>query len=561
MRQLPTQPHPTLRPRHAAALAAGLTTLVVIVGAIASGAAARSGAQGAGLVGGDRPNFLLVTTDDQTVRDLSVMPTTKALIGRKGVTFKRAYASYPLCCPSRVTMLTGRYTHNHGVLANDPPAGGYGRLIGSEKHTLPVWLDKAGYRSIHIGKMPNGYGAPSQTALDHVPPGWSEFYGFRPRDPAGQPEPRCRSSAYIDFCLNEDPDGRDGPLPVKRVQYLGGYQTDVYAARAAERIAAHFSHPVTDNSPLYMQVHFFAPHAPATAATRHEGAFASAPLPKEPGFNEADVSDKPKWLRSSVGRMGSGLISQIANLHRKRLASLLAVDEGVAQIIAALADEGELGNTYVVFASDNAFFQGQHRLHQGKFLAHEPSARIPMMMRGPGIPAGVRSHELVMNTDIVPTVVGIAGAKPSRSQDGRSLLPFARKAGLETTRPLLLESGAAIAKLATASGQVRASKAVKSLDQEPTATAAFGRDIAAPRYSGIRIGRYVWIEYTDRSRELYDLATDRFQLYSRHSSLRYKRPRRWLKAALSRLESCTGRPCRLAIGKPPKPLPKAKRRR
>ena len=114
---------------------------------------------------GGPPHVIMITTDDQTVRDMVAMPQTQALIGAAGATFTNAYASYPLCCPSRATLLTGQHAHNHGVLGNTAPDGGYEMLRDEE--TLPVWLGRSNYRPIHIGKMPNGYGASDPT---YVPP-------------------------------------------------------------------------------------------------------------------------------------------------------------------------------------------------------------------------------------------------------------------------------------------------------------------------------------------------------------------------------------------------------
>lgn len=102
----------------------------------------------------DRPNVVVVMTDDQTVADLQAMPRTRAAIAAQGVTFDRSYVSYPVCCPSRATYLSGQYAHNHGVLGLYPPTGGYGRF--GHANVLPVWLERAGYATAHVGKYMNG---------------------------------------------------------------------------------------------------------------------------------------------------------------------------------------------------------------------------------------------------------------------------------------------------------------------------------------------------------------------------------------------------------------------
>ena len=125
-----------------------------------------------------KPNIIMFTTDDQTLRDMSVMPKTQALIGAPGATFLKAFASDPLCCPSRVTVQTGEYAHNTGVLGNTPPQGGYQSF--NDKNDLPIWLQSAGYRTVHIGKMPNGFA--ESKGDTYVPPGWGPF-------PAKGPQP------------------------------------------------------------------------------------------------------------------------------------------------------------------------------------------------------------------------------------------------------------------------------------------------------------------------------------------------------------------------------------
>jgi N-acetylglucosamine-6-sulfatase len=483
-----------------------------------------------------KPNFVMITIDDATFRDMVALPQTQALIGAQGASFRNAFASYPLCCPSRATFLTGQFAHNHGVLGNTPPDGGYAML--NDKQTIPVWMQDAGYHSVHVGKMPNGYGDGDE---DYVPPGWrlpgGEFYGFVPHPP----------SAYYGFKLNEN-----GTV----VQYGGSdYQTDVYAEKAAASIATHAT--VRPDEPLFMMLQFFAPHDPALPATRHIGAFSTAPLPKDKSFNEKDFKDKPPWLRG-VKRMGGGLISKVTTRYRNRLETLLAVDEAVSSVVGALQTAGMLENTYILFTSDNGFMQGQHRLHQGKFVAYDASSKVPLLLRGPGIPPGAVSKELVSNVDIVPTILDAAGAIAGVTQDGRSLLPFARQPGERTRRPILLETGRPIAIADPASaaggGKLRSSVYVKNLDLDRTAQIS-GRVIKPPKYRAIRTGRYLLIKYSDGGRELYDMKLDPLQLDSVYKSGRYRAIRKFLLKSLAKLTPCVGVTCNADIGKPPKPLP------
>lgn len=490
------------------------------------------------------PNIVVLTTDDQTVRDMLALQQTQALIGAQGATFARSYVSFPLCCPARATWLTGQHAHNHGVLGNTAPDGGYAML--KDDQTLPVWLQKRDYRTVHVGKMPNGY---AETDQDYVPPGWrlpdGEFYGFVPDPP----------SAYTGFKLNEN-----GVVN----QYTPlDYQTDVYAEKATQAIVTHTT--TSPSRPLFLQVDFFAPHDPAEPAVRHDGAFSTLPLPIDKSFNEKDNSDKPGWLRA-VRRMGGGLISKIQNRYRNRLESLLAVDEAVAKIVAELNAQGILDNTYIFFTSDNGFMQGQHRLHQGKFVAYDPSAQVPLLVRGPGIPAGAVSSELVTNVDLVATILDIAGASPGITIDGRSYLPFAQNPTSRSERPILFETGRAIA-LADPAGASAAGKRkkkssiyVKNLDLDRTAQLA-GRVIKPPKYRAIRTRRYLLIKYSDHGRELYDMAKDRLQIRSVYKNPRYKKIKKLLLRKLAKLTQCSGATCNPIIKKPPKPIPKSKLKR
>ncbi len=493
---------------------------------------------------GGPPHVIMITTDDQTVRDMVALPQTQALIGAAGISFTNAYASYPLCCPSRATLLTGQHAHNHGVLGNTAPDGGYEMLRDEE--TLPVWLGRSNYRPLHIGKMPNGYGASDPT---YVPPGWGpfpaggEFYGFLPDPP----------SAYTGFKLNEN------GVPV---QYLPeDYQTDVYAQKAVSRIGNHFT--AFPNRPLYMEVQFFAPHDPAIPAPRHDGAFSTALIPTDASFNEKNAKEKPGWLRA-VNRMGPGLISKVQARYQNRLETLLAVDDAVSAIVNELDSQGVLGETYIVFTSDNGYMQGQHRLHQGKFVAYDPSAKVPLLVRGPGIPPGSVSKELVSNVDIVPTILDAANATPGVTQDGRSLLPFAADPALRSTRPILLETGRPIAisdpLSASASGKPKFKKKsirVKNLDLDRTAQIA--KVVKPPKYRAIRTGRYLLIKYADGGRELYDMPRDRLQVNSVWKNSRYFPVRKFLLKKLAKLTPCIGTGCNAELKKPPKPLPKRKK--
>jgi N-acetylglucosamine-6-sulfatase len=501
-----------------------------------------------------RPNVIMFTTDDQTVRDMVAMPKTLNLIGAQGANFPHAYVSMSLCCPSRVTVQTGEYAHNHGVLGNTPPQGGYQRF--NDQNDLPVWLQSAGYRTIQVGKMPNGFPAPHHD--DYVPPGWGPCPGGL------TPSPSCKgefygflspASAYFGFALNQNG-------TVKQYN-ADDYQTDVYANLAVDAIDNHVANH--SDAPLYMQVQFFAPHDPADPSPSHAGAFAGTPLPIDASFNEKNVKDKPGWIRV-IRRFGGGLISKIQSRYQRRLETLLSVDDAIEKIVNDLQAKGALDNTYLIFTSDNGFMQGQHRLHQGKFAPYEPSVKVPLLIRGPGIPPGGLPRALVWNADITSTILQVAGASAGLPQDGRSLLPYAQDPNLKSTRPLLLETGPPGSTIeptaASAAGgvkrrRVKFSTYVKNLDLDRTAQ--ISRAIVAPRYRAIRTGRYLLVKYSNGNREMYDLSSDPLELDSVYKDSRYFPVRKYLQKALAGLFKCAGANCSAEAGKPPKPLAKRKR--
>jgi N-acetylglucosamine-6-sulfatase len=445
-----------------------------------------------------RPNIVVIETDDQTVESMRVMDNVRALIGNHGATFKNSFVNYSLCCPSRATFLTGQYEHNHGVLGNLPPDGGFERF--QELHgdnNLAVWLRRAGYQTAMIGKYLNGY-----TNQPRVPAGWSEWYAAAPYD------------QYVyDYRLNEN-----GTI----VQYgedPADFKQDVLTRKAVGFV----NRRAPQAQPFFLWLTYTAPHdgawggAPldyclglaAKPAPRHAHAFDSEPLPRPPNFNEYDVSDKPAEIRNRA-LFGADWIAEIQRRYRCQLESLLSVDEGVEKIVRALVANSELANTMLIFTSDNGLFNGEHRIPLEKGHIYEESIRVPLVIRGPGIPQGVNIGDLTINADLAPTIVDVANASPGLTMDGRSLIPVAQNPGIERGRELLIESE---------------------------------RLYAQPSFNAIRTDRYMYAEYATGEQELYDLQSDPFELWSRHNAPAYASVKSELAARLHRLQSCAGTSC------------------
>jgi arylsulfatase A-like enzyme len=536
------------RPRIAYArtlIASGVALLALGTGVLAAGEAraARTGA-----------NVVFILTDDMSSSELAGMPNVESLIAGEGTTFNEAYVSFPLCCPSRATMLSGQYMHNHGVHGNLPPSGSWFKFRSHESNDLPVWLQKAGYYNVHIGKYMNGYSVVDGTLP--VPEGWNEWYGKTSED-----------ALYFDYNLIE----KSTLNGIPRITFYGDqptdYQTDVFGDRAVDFVRDS----AVSHEPFWLNLWFNSPHGPFDPAPRDLYRLAGTPQPKLPGFNEKDIRDKPNWLRKQVRKpLRKKQINLIDKERRRQQEQLLSVDQSVGELIAELKEKGILDDTYVIFASDNGFFRGEHRIASGKYLPYDPSARVPLVIRGPGIPHGGVSDELVWNGDIAQTIEQIASGSENPAVDGRSLLPYAENPALRSTRPVLLEgdtgpggTGAEEAR-ASAAAMARAARVhvagrrgVRNLEQEADAIKSAHNTNTAPAYRSIRTDRYEYTVYANGQTELYDMKRDPAQLHSLVRNPRYKLVRQWLLSQLTPLTTCAGAACRADIGPDPLPLPKS----
>jgi N-acetylglucosamine-6-sulfatase len=400
------------------------------------------------------PNVVLILTDDQRFDSLHVMPHLQRLLVAKGMTLRRAIVTNPLCCPSRATILTGRYSHTTGVYTNGGQNGGWSAFQASESDTIATTLHDDGYRTALIGKYMNGYGVEPA----YVPPGWDRWLALT--GPGG----------YFDYSMYDDTRGHVtyGSLP-------GDYLTDVIRQQAVS-----FIRTAPEEAPLFMVVAPFAPHGPFTAAPRHNGTFASTRVPLGPAVNETDVSDKPAYIASR----GVALPSAIVARTRDQWETLLAVDELVFKIVRALAETGRRANTLLIFTSDNGLSNREHRW-VGKQVPYEHSIRVPMVVALPGqIPAGTVSNALVSNVDLAPTIADFAGT--GHAADGVSM------------RPLLTDQ----------SSSIRDSVLLEHVESGPM----------LPTYCGVRTRSFTFAHYSTGEEELYDLAKDPHQLQNVVSS-------------------------------------------
>ena len=500
-----------------------------------------------------RPNILVVMTDDQATADLKHMPNVKRLLARQGTTFADAVDSFPLCCPARATFITGQYAHNHKVMGNFWPFGWYG--MKGRANILPSWLQKAGYRTALIGKWLNGYGSRDQHG--EVPAGFDIWRGLLD----------ASAYDYYNYVMNRDGDLQtwgDADFARKLVEFakiqvirndagaagvfgaltdtFGPGPYDYWGAQNPKEYSPDVTGGITEDlvrsqgkakKPFFIWWSPAAPHREDVAVTlmgrpgadprpapRYEAKSKRYKLPRPPNFNERDFSDKPTNLTSKAPLLTQKQIQQLQLNYEGRIGSLLAVDDHVKKLVGILRKTGQLKNTLIVFLSDNGWLQGQHRVPGDKYLPYEESLRVPLILRGPGVPAGRTVRGQVANIDFAPTLLDAARARPGRTMDGVSLLPTARNPRKRPDRVIQIEAPAPL---------FRGNLPANQWDRP---------------YKGVRTDRYTYVVYMETGdQELYDRRKDPYQLRNVAAVGAYAKVKKVLARKLVRLETCRGRSC------------------
>jgi N-acetylglucosamine-6-sulfatase len=399
-----------------------------------------------------KPNLVLILTDDQRWDSMLAMPSVRTLLGGHGVTFRNAFVTTALCCPSRASILTGKYSRHTGVYQNVPPHGG--AVSFDDSSTLATWLKGADYTNAYVGKYLNAY----WQIAHHIPPGWDDWVAI-----TSQPTVK-----YRNFTMNQNG---------KFVDY-GSIDRD-YSTSVLQRFATRFL--TRAKPPFFLHFAPVAPHPPADPLPRDTQLFKHLP-PPSPSFDEPDVSDKP-WaaLHPRLGPKGR---RDAMTMHTRTLESLRPVDRAVAAIVKVLTNRGLLDNTVIVFMSDNGLLLGEHRLSQ-KIWPYEESIRVPMVVRIPWLTKAQVDDHVVLNIDLAPTFAELAGVAADHP-DGRSLLPL-----LQGEQPLW-----------------RSSFVAEYLGPDQ------GFSGGPPPFEAIRTTRYLYVEYKVGWRELYDLQTDPYELHN-----------------------------------------------
>ena len=390
------------------------------------------------------PNILFILTDDQRDDTLSCMPKLQRRLERGSLRFARSYATTALCCPSRTSILTGQYARHHGVRNNggevdDEQFGGADlfRELGNDERTVARWLRDSGYRTGFFGKFLNGY----LEADGYVPPDWDVWKS-----------PLDTEHGYYHFVLVEKELGEEQSARVcylpspdfnevesQRCRDLGdrvvddggeNYEADIIGGHAAEFVRQ----AAGDGAPFFAYVAFKAPHAPFVSSRRYQpdptvfeyseealDLLADCPLydwsVRPPSFMQADqsgIADQPLWIQARKAAYDQGLVEALADaeLDRRRhaqLASLLAVDDEVEELFAALESAGVADDTVVIFTSDNGYSWGEH-YWTAKNCDTEACARVPLAVFHPAMTGSRTTDWLAGNIDHAPTIADLTGA-------------------------------------------------------------------------------------------------------------------------------------------------------
>jgi N-acetylglucosamine-6-sulfatase len=437
----------------------------------------------------EKPNILLILTDDADLSLLPKMPKIEEQLVRKGTIFPNAFTPFATCCPSRATILRGQYPHNTGVISNYGTHGGVDKFeaAGNDEDNLATRLDAAGYRTGLFGKYLNEYGG------GYVPPGWDEWHGW--------------AGSYADGKIYENGRLNAYDLSRRHEAVILGSNAESFVRNAKE------------GPPWFAYVAFNSPHNPTYTEPKYADNYRDQGSPKSPAFDEADVSDKPDWVRQ-LPRISDQERATYNGRYRNRLRAMRSVDDAIAVLLRSLRETGQIDNTYIVLWNDNGYHMGQHRIPEGKRTVYEEDVRYPLVVRGPGVGHDTKDERLVSGTDLMPTFLELADAPRPEYVDGRSLVPLLSGSELPWRDSLLLEG----------------------YDD------GFGdKTYVPPDFKAIRTAdERTYVEYETGERELYDLSTDPHQLRSLHDEPERAAEVTALSARLQALQNCSGKGCRCA---------------
>lgn len=434
--------------------------------------------------GTDKPNIVLIITDDQPLPSMQYMPVVQKELVDKGIIFSNSYVTTPLCCPSRASILTGLYVFNHHVYSNRAPEGGAAAF--NDKSTLPVWLKTAGYRTALIGKYLNGFDGITE---GYIPPGWDDWQVFISKD-------RVRDFYYGYTFSDNGKTVQFGDAPED-------YSTDVLTQKAVDFIGQ------SDGQPFFLMLSYYAPHQPYIFEDQYKDKFktyAEFERHRPQNFLEEDVSDKPQWVQE----FEPPAKDYVDKVYERTLRTLMSVDAGVGEVVAALEKKGIRDNTLIIYMSDNGMALGENRVF-GKACPYDGCIHVPLVVSYPDkIPASRVDPNLVLNIDIAPTLMELAGIPQASTFDGQSFLPLLGDPTHEWRDGFMIE-------------------------QYQTDEDEGGMTALVPNYVGFRTAEWKYVEYVTGERELYDLLNDPFEMNNLASQSQYEQTMQMLSARIKEI--------------------------
>ncbi|CAK9295543.1 unnamed protein product [Gordionus sp. m RMFG-2023] len=325
------------------------------------------------------------------------------------------YTASPLCCPSRASILTGLYVHNHNVVNNSREgqcSGTEWRATIEKRHTYPLYLKRKGYDTFYMGKYLNEYGVHNEKDSEryYIPDGWTNWFAL-----AG-------NSRYYNYTISNNGKPRD-----YKDNYEKDYLPNVLKKKAITYIKKRFSSEEKPENGFIMTIGLPSPHEPWDYAPQYKNKFLKKSVPKFASFNNITTNPRKHWIvRQAMNILSNKTVVLIDEIFRKRWRTLLTVDNIFSAVVKACNESDILDSTYFIFTSDNGYHLGQFGLPYDKRQPYEFDIKIPLMISGPGV-TQTEIHKIVSNIDLAPTMLEMANIEYEKDKfDGVSLLSLAR---------------------------------------------------------------------------------------------------------------------------------------